>query len=432
MSHGEASLSKEEIAAIVQADRFRMPEGVNILLWALIVAGVATFVRGLGSDDPQRIWLSLHVNFTYWTFFIIASTSFSAVFHICNAQWARPVRRIFESASGFVWYLLPVLALLYFGNEHLFSWSTGERAGKGVWLNPELVYLRDFLFLLAVIVVSKKVVFHSVQRDILAIRGGLTGLDDKKLERWQAPAYSRYLKGTAENAKEAISKATDIMGRISPVVIILYALLMSFIAFDQIMSVDPHWYSTMFGGFVFMSGVYLAVTWTQIGVGLASEAHPLFREHVKATTLHDLGKLVFGFGIFWAYLFWSHYLPIWYGNIPEETTWIIVRLREKPWHSIAWMVFGCCFITPFIVGLSRDIKKVPVLFFGLACIIIAGLWLQFYLLFAPTLYPKQVPIGWQDVLIGLGFLGGILLTGASFLAKVPLIPFGDLLVEEPH
>jgi len=151
---------------------------------------------------------------------------------------------------------------------------------------------------------------------------------------------------------------------------------------------------------------------------------------IKRKTLHDLGKLLFGFGIFWAYLFWSHYLPIWYGNMPEETAFIILRLRVAPWRDLAWLVLGMCFIIPFMMGLSRDLKQVPVLLACTGIISSIGLWLMMYLLFAPTIYPDHIPVGMMDVAVGIGFVGLFALSAARYLERNPLIPFGDLYLEK--
>jgi hypothetical protein len=322
------------------------------------------------------------------------------------------------------------LLVLYFGKGELFEWAHIEIKGKGQWLNPHFVYARDIIGIVLLALLAKRVVYHSVRRDIGAIRGGLAGGDRDKRSRWLDKSYDSYMVGWEGETVGEIRKTTDKMGRLSPVVVIVYSLVMTMVAFDQLMSVDPHWFSTLFGVLVFMSAVYVAVAWVSMASGMAREVHPLFRSKVARSTLHDLGKLLFGFGIFWAYMFWSHYLPIWYGNLPEETAWVIVRLRLEPWHRLAWMTLGACFIVPFLIGLSRDVKQMPSLLAGTGAIVAFGIWLQMYLLFVPTLSPMYIPLGIRDILITLGFMGVFLLSCASFLGKVPLIPFGDMLPDE--
>jgi len=426
MAHGKSPVTVDDVELIVEAKPLCIPAWANLAFIVLAVVGLVAFLVELFSGDAKHAWMALQVNYLYWLSVAAASTGFAAVFHICNAQWARPIKRIFESATPFFTMSFVGLPVLYFGHKYLFSWAHFHIPGQGkaLWLSAWFVYPRDFVLLLLLIWVARKVVCLSVKRDILAIRGGLTKASKEAIDRWSHQRYDK-LVGDSKDAKAEIEKATGLMGRFSPAVVAVYAVTMTFIAFDQIMSVDPIWYSTMFGGFYFMSGVYLAVAFASMGVAICCMTSPLFLKKIERRTLHDLGKLLFGFGIFWAYLFWSHYLPIWYGNLPEETGWIILRLREEPWRNIAWLVLGMSFITPFLLGLSRDIKQIPQLLFATGVIVAVGIWFQTYLLFAPTLYPKILPFGFVDFAVGIGFLGLYAKCAFSYLAKVPLMPFGD-------
>jgi len=278
--------------------------------------------------------------------------------------------------------------------------------------------------------ILSRVLKGSLTMDLTAIRKGFVKLPEGVSipSRWQQGNY-KCLEHSDSSAEEGILKTYSMMGRFSPVCVMAYAIVLSLIAFDLLMSVDAHWYSTMFGGFYFMSSVYAAVAFVSLSLVFLRSYHPLFRSAFERKTLHDLGKLLFGFGIFWAYLFWSQYLPIWYGNMPEETGYMILRLREYPWRSLAWLVLGMCFIVPFFLGISRDLKQVPVFLASTAIIILIGLWLQYYLLFAPSLYRNEISVSLKDVAIGLGFLASFILGVLYYLARVPLIPFADLLVD---
>lgn len=426
MSHGAGFISRNDVPDIIRAKPFTLPNTMRLVLMLFVLIGIAGAGWGFTQGDTLHTWTSIQVNFLFWLCLAAASTCFSAALHICNAQWSRPIRRLFESGSNFFLITPVFLIILYLGHHHMFIWAREPIPGKGAWLTSEFVYVRDILALVLLIYLARRVVFFGLRRDFLAIRGGLSGLPKDDVARWNDKHYDRYVAGAKGDALSEIQLTTDRMGRLSPVVIFFYALVISLIAWDQEMSVDPHWYSTMFGGFVFMGAVYLAMAWCSMTVGVARILHPLFRAKVTRATLHDLGKLLFGFGIFWAYLFWSHYLPIWYGNIPEETGWIVLRLRKEPWHSLAWFVLGSCFIVPFLLGLSRDVKQVPQLLFCTGVIVAIGLWTQHYLLFAPTIFPEHIPIGIIDIAITLGYMGIYILCAGSFLERVPLMPFGDL------
>lgn len=426
MSHSDSPVSVDDVQQIVEAEPLRVSNTAKTVLWSFFAIGVGAFVVGLLSTDPstaKATWVSLQVNFTYWFMLAAASTCFAAVFHICNAQWARPIRRIFEASSQFFTFSVIPLFVLIFGHTSIFKWATEEHTGKEFWLNPGFFYTRDIFAVLLLIWLGRRLVFLSVSKDIGAIRGGLTGAKD--IERWKSKMYDKYVEDWSKDTKSELGRIESSMGMLSPVVVILYSLIMSLVAFDQIMSVDYHWYSTLFGVLFFMSGVYATMAFASMGVYFFRQLHPLFRVKVERRTLHDLGKLLFGFGIFWAYMFWSHYLPIWYGNIPEETGWIITRLREMPWQPFAWMVLTACFFVPFLLGLSRDVKQVPILLFATGSIVACGLWCQQYLLIAPTIFPTTIPLSLIDLGITLGFLGAYVLSCLRFLEQMPLMPFGD-------
>jgi hypothetical protein len=434
MSHGQETYSSEDIKKIVEAPPLYASKLLHRILYLLIFLGVASFFSEfIASDEGKKhVWVSMHVNFLYWFGAAAASSGFAATFHICNAQWVRPLRRIFESAYPFLMISPLFFLFLHFGAPYIYLWAQVPIAGKEKWLTVPFLYSRDFIaVLLLAWIIGQVVVKGTLTLDFTAIRGGLVkiGKESPAYSRWFGMNADRYIAKGASPEK-AIRNTYNRMGRFSPVCIMVYALSMSLLAFDLLMSVDPHWYSTMFGGFYFMSSVYLAVAFVTVGVGYVLGNSELFQQAIKKKTLHDLGKLLFGFGIFWAYLFWSHYLPIWYGNMPEETGFIILRLREYPWRNIAWIVLGMCFVIPFILGISRDVKQIPSLLALTGIIAAVGLWLQYYLLFAPTLYPNVISINIIDVGIGLGFLGFYSLLALKYLASVPLIPFGDLLMSE--
>jgi hypothetical protein len=431
MSHGAEKLSDEDVKKIVEAEAFKLSAGVKLLFSICVLIGLLFFVQGYISGDAGRkhAWMALHLNFLYFFGISAALSGFAAVFHICNAQWARPLRRVFESGSIFFTYAPLFLIALYFSANDLFLWSREPIAGKEHWLTQNFVYFRDFLACLLLVFTITRVVKGSRALDIIALKSGLVKGIDEKNNRFSDVSCGCCEAGACDGPK-GLQKVYDKMGTLSPLCVMAYAFVMSLLAFDLIMSVDPHWYSTMFGGFYFMSCVYGAMAFVSIGLYFVRRYSPLMQMAVKRKTLHDLGKLLFGFGIFWAYLFWSHYLPIWYGNMPEETAFIILRLRVAPWRDLAWLVLGMCFIIPFMMGLSRDLKQVPVLLACTGIISSIGLWLMMYLLFAPTIYPDHIPVGMLDVAVGIGFVGLFALSAARYLERNPLIPFGDLYLEK--
>lgn len=196
------------------------------------------------------------------------------------------------------------------------------------------------------------------------------------------------------------------MSVIGVLYIMAYALVLSLLAFDLVMSADPQWISTLFGPYAFVKAFYMGLG------GLIIVAAIVHLRHGEASTLnpshfHDLGKLFFGFCMLWADFFYCQFLVIWYGNLPEETNYIIQRTMTLPWSRLAWAVFILSFVIPFLILLNKQVKTKPAFMIGLCSLVLVGIWLEHYLLLGPALNPKagSIPVSVADVLITLGFLG---------------------------
>lgn len=201
------------------------------------------------------------------------------------------------------------------------------------------------------------------------------------------------------------------------------------------MSLDPHWYSTLFGAYYFMGSFYLALAALYFLSFLGRNAFRL-KEIIHPHHLHDLGKLVFAFCIFTGYLFYVQFLVIWYGNLPEETRYVILRVKLTPWEPIAWIVLATTFLIPFLLLLRRKIKMAPLPMMILSGIILAGMWVERFLLIAPSIWEGEgIPLGFLEILITGGFVGIMGLGMILFLERVPLLPISDPLFRkamEPH
>ena len=206
--------------------------------------------------------------------------------------------------------------------------------------------------------------------------------------------------------------------------ILLFAVILSLIGYDLVMSLDPHWYSTLFGAYSFVKAFY-------IGLGaliiLASIHYKRLgaASGIKTDHLVDLGRLFFAFSLVWADFFYCQFVVIWYGNISEETSYIIERTMVSPWNSLAWTVFIISFIIPFFILLNRNIKTKPIPMILLSVLIIIGIWLEHLLLLGPVFHHDiaSIPVGLTEVLISLGFFGLMALALSIFLNLFPeLIP----------
>jgi hypothetical protein len=205
--------------------------------------------------------------------------------------------------------------------------------------------------------------------------------------------------------------------------LVLLALTTSFAATDWLMSLDPHWSSTIFGVYFWISsllGSLAAVVLLVLGFRSAG----WLRDTITIEHLHDLGKLLFGFVIFWAYIAFCQYFLIWYADFPEESHWYAAR-RLGVWSSMSWSLVLGHFVVPFVLLLFRSTKRSPVWLGFIALWILVFHYVDFCWLIMPALGPEGVKPHWLDValLLGLAFLGGAIIAWAC--QARPLVPIGD-------
>jgi hypothetical protein len=204
------------------------------------------------------------------------------------------------------------------------------------------------------------------------------------------------------------------------VYVVLYALVATTVAFDGIMALQPHWYSNLLGGFYFM-GSFLGAHMLLALLMLYGRRQVGLVELVSAKQRHDLGKMCFGFTVFWAYLMWAQFLVIWYGNMPEETGFVFARLWG-PWLPVGTAVLLGMFVIPFWGLLFVSAKKSPFVLGFFATVSLCSLWLERYLLVTPSITPLPGPAyGLAEAGPMLGFLGFFLLSYGLFARTFPMV-----------
>ena len=373
------------------------------LAGALFLIGAVSFVVGISGQQAQRVWQAYLVNFVFWFGLAAGSILFVAVLNLTHARWGRPLKRLAEALGTFV----PVSFLLFWpvygGRAHLFSWIHEPVHGKEQWLNVSFFFAREGFGIFLLGAVAAALIYFSVRADS-AQHSGDRSVESEACWKWQQ--------------------------MLSPILGILYALVLTLAAFDLVMSLEPHWYSTLFGGYFFVGSFYTALAALALLAGWLKETAPLKAINRKRH-FHDLGKLLFGFCMMTGYLFYSQFLVIWYGNLPEETHYVIERTQHPPWVPLAWIILGTCFVLPFFVLLFRRFKMSPRWLAGLSVIILIGMWCERFLLVAPSIWKsEEMPLGLIELSITAGFVGTIGLTAMVFLMKVPFLPVSDPLFQE--
>jgi hypothetical protein len=397
------TLTEHDKETLYRAARPRSaPSGLTVLFTGLAVLGAVFFAFGVTGRDPLRAWQAYLVNFVFWTGLAAGAVLFSAILTITHAHWGRSVKRLAEAPGVFLLVSLPLFAVLYPGRRLIFSWIEHPLPEKAQWLNAPFLFLRDGAGLLLLTVIAAALLILSVRRDRQLLAADSANYDQKEQQRREDKAVV----------------FANIYG-------ILYFLILSLIAFDLIMSLSPHWYSTLFGAYYLVGSFFTALAGLILLSILAVRRMGL-ADYITPVHFHKLGKLLLGFCLMTGDFFYTQFLVIWYGNLPEETGFIIERIRFAPWRPLAWTVLFVCFIGPFVILLSSRIKlKLPAML-ALCSVILAGMWLERFLLVVPSLWPGQdLPIGTTEVGITAGFFGLMALCVLFFLRSFPVLPAAD-------
>jgi hypothetical protein len=376
----------------------------------LAVLGLALFVAGLTGDDPGRAWRMFHVNFLFFTGVSLGAIVFAATQKITKGVWSGPIIRFAEAAVAFLPVSLVLFLVLFLGRHELFPWIEHPTPARGSWLTVSWVFWRDLVALLALVVAAGAFVYHDIKPDVAELKPHVTG--------WRRRLYDR-LAGGYRGTAEELARIERRLNWLAPLLCLLYAYLFSLLAFDLVMSLAPYWISNLFGAFIFMGALLTGLT--MLGLMMVYWRGRLqMRDVIGRQQFHDLGKLVFGFSIFWAYLVFSQVLVIWYGNLREETSFVFWRLWGD-WRPVSVLVGLMVFLIPFW-GLIWVKSKVTAFTFTLFVLIsFLGVWLERYLLVQPSLTEHGPVFGLPEVGISAGFLGLFLLAYGLFARALPMV-----------
>ncbi len=376
----------------------------------LAAAGLILFILFAFGDDPDRAWRIYHVNFLFFTGLSLGGIIFAAIQKVTRGKWAGPIIRFAEAGVAFLPVSLFLFLILFLGRHHLFPWIEHPTPLRGHWLTTSWVFWRDLASLLVLFGLAIAFVYNDVKPDVAQLREHVTG--------WRRRLYDR-IAGDYSNSATEQAKVEKRITTIAPLLILLYAYLFSVIAFDLVMSLAPYWVSNLFGGFFFMGAFLTGLT--ALGVLMVFWRKRLgMQELIGRQQFHDLGKLVFGFTVFWAYLTYSQILVIWYGNLPEETSFVFWRFWSD-WRPMTFAVGFLVFIIPFWGLIWIKAKTTTATFTLFVLISIAGMWLERFLLVQPSLTEGGPVFGLPEVGVTLGFLGLFLLAHGLFARSLPMI-----------
>jgi hypothetical protein len=370
-----------------------------------ITAGAATFIVQLLAGDVARAWQAYLISFLLFSAMAHGALLFSTLMHAVRARWSGPLSDLAEAFSAFFPVSLLLFLGLYLGKAHLFPWVGHDLHGKEVWLNLPFLFTRDAVGLLLLYGLGLAYLYHALWFKLSA-RG-----PEGPLGRW---LWRRWERRPPDAARYARRRTV-----LSLLYMLAFAVVLSLLAYDLVMGMDPHWYSTLFGAYSFVKAIYVGFGGLIILAAMLQLSRPGYA--LAASHFHDIGKLFFAFGLVWADFFYAQFVVIWYGNIPEETAYVIERTMTAPWNGLAWTVFIVCFVAPFLILLNKKIKTVPAAMVAICGAVIIGMWLEHFLLLGPVYHhgPKVLPLSWIDGLIALGFLGLLMAAVSVYLKQFP-------------
>lgn len=375
---------------------YRLTEAKSLGTRWLIFGGAMLAISAVGyTIDAARFFHAYLAAYSFWISLGLGALFFVMLHHLVGAQWSVVVRRLAEVVAT----VIPIMGLLFIpvllGMSSLYEWSHADAVAsnellqhKAGFLNVTFFIVRSIIYFAIWIFLSRTLHQLSIQQD----RGSSEALTAKMR---QTSAYG----------------------------MIIFALSVTLAGYDWLMSLDAHWYSTIFGVYFFAGGLlgFLALL-TYLSLYLKGKK--VLSEVITVEHYHDLGKLVFAFTIFWAYVGFSQYFLIWYANVPEETIWYLKRW-EGSWKYVSLLIMFGQFFIPFLAMLFRATKRTPWLMKGIVIWILTVHYVDMYWLVYPTLLPEGASFSWMEATCLLGIGGLFLWAFWSRLAANPIVPTGD-------
>jgi len=374
---------------------FTFTNKLRNITFALMAIGIIALVYGF-MTNPDRAWASLLQNNFYFNAIALCGLFFVTVQYISQAGWSAGFTRVPQAMMGFLKYGCAGLLLIFiFGHHHLYHWTHSELfnpqspeydkiiAGKAGFLNMPFFIIRLVLYGFIWAGFAWMIRKNSLQEDV---DGGLD-------------LYKKNF-------------------RLSAVFMVLFGVTSSTSAWDLLMSIDVHWFSTLFGWYTF-AGLFVSGL-AMIALLVVYMQSQGYYENVNENHLHDVGKFMFAFTIFWTYLWFSQFMLIWYANLPEEVVYFQFRWEHFKLLWIGNLLIN--FLAPFLVLMSRDAKRQRQILVTAAVIIICGHWIDVFLMVFPGTIGSAAHIGLVEIGTGLGYLGAFLFVTFSELTKAALVP----------
>jgi hypothetical protein len=376
---------------------YNLPRWLLGLFAGLAVLGGATFVAGL-AGDAQRAWANVLLASNYLIGVSLGSLVLLALLYVSGARWSVPIQRLPEALA----VALPVgavgLAAVLFFQPSLYAWPTHAGSEghtsplRSLWLDRPFFLLRALAYLIVWMIFALFIVRNSRLQD-----------------RTDDPAPTR--------SNSALSAGF----------LVVFGITCWLSSYDWLMSLEPDWTSTIFGVYNF-AGLFLSALAAVVLLAVCFRRVGALRGFVTEDRLHDLGTLLFGFSSFWMYTWFCQYLLIWYTNHPEETAWFQKR-AEGPWPTLLLISLALNWGIPFAVLLFRDAKRSSIILATVALVVLAGRWVDLFVIIFPSQGEKLAIPGWTEAGVMAGAVGVFGLGVLRVSAGASLVPVRGALLD---
>lgn len=424
----------------------KIPKTAMMALLACIAIGIAAAGIGFTGDayTVKRAQGAFVVNFMYFNGIIMGGFVFCAIGMITYARWHRRFKRIAEAFTFFMPVSIGLLLIfLLLGGIEVYPWfGTPDDvivpgSHKDAYFQTGFFYARQIIGLGILYGLSIWFARISLRPDI-----GVATDKMKELGLTPPPSWSGLIKDW-KGEEEEVAQAQKKMMFLSPIICILYTIVFSVVAVDLSMSLAPHFFANMFPAWYFMSCCWSGLVWTSI-FALTCGDWLGTSDLTRRKDFHDIGKLTFAFTMFWGYTTFAHYLPIWYGNMTEEIGFILYRTHGEVFGGMTQVMIILCFAAPYTILFSRGVKKIPAAFLSVSVLLAIGIWLERYITNVPSIHSfhvaknpnideavqAQLPLGFIEIGMALGFLGLFVLSVLKYLEQKPGATLSDPIMHD--
>ncbi|MDR3608071.1 MAG: molybdopterin oxidoreductase [Oligoflexia bacterium] len=381
-------------AEIKNPGSFDAPASIKGALVVMAVLGLAAFAGGLATD-AKRAWASFLMNHFYFFSLALGGMFFAAIQWLTGAMWSAPLRRVSEAFTSYLPFVVVTFIVLCFGLKLMYIWTDPAVVASDAMIRLKSSYLNTGFFVVRNLVALALLIFFT----------------------WKMVGNS-----IAQDATKDV-RFTLSNRRLAPAFIAFFALLYSMASVDQIMSLEPMWYSTMFGVYCF-AGLFYQVLAATCLLTIYLHSTGKLKGLVNDNHLHDLGKFMLAFTVFYAYIGFSQFMLYWYANIPEETAYYMHRMTSG-WMPVSIFLLAGKFGVPFFALLPRDAKRNVKTLTWVGIFMLIANWIDVMWMVQPSFFPDGPRFSWIELGTSVGFLGIFGLFVVRFLARHNVVAIGD-------